>query len=119
MSFFHLSFLHLPPKRNHIGLGTLLFAADWFCVMISRPAARLTRLLRSSSLPGASTYSPELLVVWHARSAASTSRWKQRQGRDSFARDAKVQGLKSRAAFKLLEVCCDVGGSVDASCCVR
>lgn len=87
--------------------------------MTPRPAARLSRLLRSSSLPGASTYSPELLAVWHARSAASTSRWKQRQGRDSFARDAKVQGLKSRAAFKLLEVCCDVGGSVDASCCVR
>ncbi|KAH7148966.1 FtsJ-like methyltransferase-domain-containing protein [Dactylonectria macrodidyma] len=39
-----------------------------------------------------------------ARSASSTSRWKQRQGRDSFARDAKVQGLKSRAAFKLLEM---------------
>ncbi|KAH6985614.1 FtsJ-like methyltransferase-domain-containing protein [Ilyonectria sp. MPI-CAGE-AT-0026] len=72
--------------------------------MIPRPAARLTRLLRSSSLPGASTYSPELLAAWHARSAASTSRWKQRQGRDSFARDAKVQGLKSRAAFKLLEM---------------
>lgn len=38
------------------------------------------------------------------RWASSTSRWKQRQGRDAYARDAKVQGLKSRAAFKLLEV---------------
>lgn len=38
------------------------------------------------------------------RLSSSTTRWKQRQGRDAYARDAKVQGLKSRAAFKLLEV---------------
>ncbi|EDN94710.1 hypothetical protein SS1G_10584 [Sclerotinia sclerotiorum 1980 UF-70] len=37
-------------------------------------------------------------------SSSSSTRWKTRQGRDSFSRDAKVQGLKSRAAFKLLEV---------------
>jgi hypothetical protein len=37
--------------------------------------------------------------------SSSSTRWKSRQGRDSFAREAKVQGLKSRAAFKLLEVC--------------
>lgn len=39
-----------------------------------------------------------------SRWSSSNSRWKQRQGRDMFAREAKVQGLKSRAAFKLLEV---------------
>ena len=39
-----------------------------------------------------------------ARAASSGSRWKQRQSRDPYARDAKVQGLKSRAAFKLLEM---------------
>ncbi|PMD25221.1 23S ribosomal RNA methyltransferase [Hyaloscypha hepaticicola] len=38
------------------------------------------------------------------RSSSSSTRWKSRQGRDSFAREAKVQGLKSRAAFKLLEI---------------
>ncbi|KAG8676931.1 hypothetical protein FPOAC1_002942 [Fusarium poae] len=38
------------------------------------------------------------------RWSSSGSRWKQRQGRDSYARGAKVQGLKSRAAFKLLEM---------------
>ncbi|KAM5376821.1 hypothetical protein ACJZ2D_005308 [Fusarium nematophilum] len=38
------------------------------------------------------------------RWSSSASRWKQRQGRDAYARDAKVQGLKSRAAFKLLEM---------------
>ena len=40
----------------------------------------------------------------HVRYSSSNSRWKQRQGSDVFAREAKVQGLKSRAAFKLLEV---------------
>ncbi|KAF4504052.1 hypothetical protein G6O67_008671 [Ophiocordyceps sinensis] len=38
-----------------------------------------------------------------ASSTPSSSRWKQRQGRDKYARDAKVLALKSRAAFKLLE----------------
>lgn len=41
--------------------------------------------------------------VRHASSSSST-RWKSRQSRDSFAREAKVAGLKSRAAFKLLEI---------------
>ncbi|GIZ48933.1 hypothetical protein CKM354_001197600 [Cercospora kikuchii] len=42
----------------------------------------------------------------HARLASSSSstRWKSRQGRDAYAREAKVAGLKSRAAFKLLEI---------------
>ena len=38
------------------------------------------------------------------RHSSSSTRWKSRQGRDFFAKEAKVQGLKSRAAFKLLEV---------------
>ncbi|KAI7369158.1 23S ribosomal RNA methyltransferase, partial [Hortaea werneckii] len=37
-------------------------------------------------------------------SSASSSRWKTRQSNDSYAREAKVAGLKSRAAFKLLEI---------------
>ncbi|KAK3332409.1 FtsJ-like methyltransferase-domain-containing protein [Cercophora scortea] len=48
------------------------------------------------------------LVVMQSQSrpssSSSNSRWKQRQGHDMFAREARVQGLKSRAAFKLLEV---------------
>jgi len=39
-----------------------------------------------------------------SRPSSSNSRWKARQGTDIFAREAKVQGLKSRAAFKLLEI---------------
>ena len=38
------------------------------------------------------------------RSSSSTKRWQSRQGKDKFAKEARVQGLKSRAAFKLLEV---------------
>jgi 21S rRNA (uridine2791-2'-O)-methyltransferase len=37
-------------------------------------------------------------------SSLSSKRWQSRQGKDKFAREARVQGLKSRAAFKLLEV---------------
>ena len=37
-------------------------------------------------------------------SSSSSKRWQTRQGKDKFATQAKVQGLKSRAAFKLLEV---------------
>ncbi|KAF2755799.1 FtsJ-domain-containing protein [Pseudovirgaria hyperparasitica] len=36
--------------------------------------------------------------------SSSSTRWKTRQGKDSFAKEAKVKGLKSRAAFKLLEM---------------
>ncbi|KAL1881433.1 hypothetical protein VTK73DRAFT_3951 [Phialemonium thermophilum] len=38
------------------------------------------------------------------RSSSSSSRWVQRQAKDYLVRDAKVRGLKSRAAFKLLEI---------------
>lgn len=37
-------------------------------------------------------------------SSSSSKRWQSRQGKDKFAINAKVQGLRSRAAFKLLEV---------------
>ncbi|KAF2134534.1 FtsJ-domain-containing protein [Dothidotthia symphoricarpi CBS 119687] len=37
-------------------------------------------------------------------SSSSSTRWKSRQGNDFFAKEARVQGLKSRAAFKLLEL---------------
>ncbi|KAI1211659.1 23S ribosomal RNA methyltransferase [Annulohypoxylon truncatum] len=42
-------------------------------------------------------------VRWSS-SSSSSSRWKQRQATDFYAREAKVYGLKSRAAFKLLEM---------------
>jgi len=39
-----------------------------------------------------------------AYGSSSSTRWKTRQTRDHFAREAKVAGLKSRAAYKLLEL---------------
>ncbi|KAI0892224.1 23S ribosomal RNA methyltransferase [Annulohypoxylon nitens] len=39
-----------------------------------------------------------------ARWSSSSSRWKQRQGSDYHAKKAKLLNLKSRAAFKLLEI---------------
>ncbi len=36
--------------------------------------------------------------------SASSARWLDRQSKDRFAREARVQGLKSRAAFKLLQI---------------
>lgn len=44
------------------------------------------------------------VLLCGARCSSSNSQWKQRQGSDYYARRAKVQGLKSRAAFKLLEM---------------
>lgn len=37
-------------------------------------------------------------------SSSSSKRWQARQGKDRYVTEAKVQNLKSRAAFKLLEV---------------
>lgn len=72
------------PRRGHI-----MFVIKKTCLRCSK-----------SALPQAFFSLP---CVW-TRASSSTSRWKQRQGRDAYARDARVQGLKSRAAFKLIEV---------------
>ena len=36
--------------------------------------------------------------------SSSSKRWQNRQSRDKFAKEARVLGFKSRAAYKLLEV---------------
>ncbi|CAD6505317.1 BgTH12-00809 [Blumeria graminis f. sp. triticale] len=38
------------------------------------------------------------------RNSSSSSQWKNRQSKDPFAKEARVRQLKSRAAFKLLEL---------------
>ncbi|KAK3697726.1 2' O-ribose methyltransferase [Vermiconidia calcicola] len=50
------------------------------------------------------TTSPTSNIPRRASTSSSSTRWKTRQSRDIFAREAKVAGLKSRAAFKLLEI---------------
>ena len=56
----------------------------------------------SSRLISPTPSSPWIPKKW--KRFASSRRWTDRQGKDQFARAAKVQGLKSRAAFKLLQI---------------
>lgn len=83
--------------------------------MLRVAAPRNGALLRSTSTYAVqrlvrATLEPAVAVASHGGIAAvrwsssASSRWKLRQGSDFYAREAKVQGLKSRAAFKLLEV---------------
>ncbi|KAH7324451.1 FtsJ-like methyltransferase-domain-containing protein [Stachybotrys elegans] len=59
------------------------------CLLLSSLSHSQTPLLRPT--------------IW-CRAASGSTRWKMRQKGDPYAREAKVQGLKSRAAFKLLEM---------------
>lgn len=54
-------------------------------------------------IPGFGTRST-LQTVTNRYASFSPNRWRARQVRDKFAQEAKMQGFKSRAAFKLLEV---------------
>ncbi|KAI2469472.1 23S ribosomal RNA methyltransferase [Annulohypoxylon bovei var. microspora] len=47
---------------------------------------------------------PTPIALESIRWSSSSPRWKQRQGNDYYTREAKVHGLKSRAAFKLLDM---------------
>lgn len=78
--------------------------------MLSRPAprscygaAQYQSCIVTSIKDSSSTRRHTSLGV-STRCSSSSTRWKSRQGNDSFAREARVRGLKSRAAFKLLEV---------------
>ncbi|KAI1778167.1 23S ribosomal RNA methyltransferase [Hypoxylon cercidicola] len=77
--------------------------------LVRTAAPRNGRLVRVSA--AAAAVQPLGVISPFAREAtenirwsSSNLRWKQRQGNDFYARAAKVQGLKSRAAFKLLEM---------------
>ncbi|KAI1270619.1 23S ribosomal RNA methyltransferase [Xylariaceae sp. FL1019] len=77
--------------------------------LVKTAATRYGDILRTVAT--ATSYAPFIPratsnpATWtFTRWSSSNSRWKQRQGTDYFAREAKVQGLKSRAAFKLLEM---------------
>ncbi|KAL7788176.1 FtsJ-like methyltransferase domain-containing protein [Trichoderma ceciliae] len=70
------------------------------------PWTNWTRSLRIILRPRALTPHVSCLInsPKQSRLASSGTQWKSRHGRDVYARKAKVQGLKSRAAFKLLEI---------------
>lgn len=66
-----------------------------------------------SGLPGVSRTAGDIAQAvnrlggnaFQTRCASSaSSRWKSRQGSDHYAREARLKGMKSRAAFKLIEV---------------
>ncbi|KAL9611971.1 MAG: hypothetical protein Q9167_003411 [Letrouitia subvulpina] len=85
-----LSPLSLRP-RTHNGVFRLPFQLA-FVRERSRPFGQPSQLTSS---------------VLRCLASSSSKRWQSRQERDRFATKAKVQGLKSRAAFKLLEVAID------------
>ncbi|KAI8625688.1 23S ribosomal RNA methyltransferase [Xylariaceae sp. FL1651] len=82
-------------------------------LLVNISAPRYARLMRTAAIAASQTpltqqsvfFNRFVPVTWDCiRWSSSNSRWKQRQGKDYFAHEAKVQGLKSRAAFKLLEM---------------
>jgi hypothetical protein len=64
----------------------------------------LGRSATSQCLCFRSAHKSAFLAFRNARCSSSSTRWKSRQSSDKYSKEAKVQGLKSRAAFKLLEV---------------
>ncbi|KAL8794713.1 MAG: hypothetical protein Q9195_002788 [Heterodermia aff. obscurata] len=66
---------------------------------------RATQLIWTTCMLSVDTYAATALDPLGQRYASSSSnRWKSRQGKDKYVITAKVQNLKSRAAFKLLEI---------------
>ncbi len=70
---------------------------SFICAISNRYCLKRTQSLHLPRHPPAS---PRV----RQSSSASSTRWKTRQANDHFAREARVSGLKSRAAFKLLQI---------------
>lgn len=66
--------------------------------LIHRPP--IQQVLTLTTLP----LTPHLLKSTYATTSSSSARWKTRQTSDPYTRASKLSGLKSRAAFKLLEI---------------
>ncbi|TGO55092.1 hypothetical protein BOTNAR_0252g00100 [Botryotinia narcissicola] len=106
----------LPPRPNPTfltsGLGFLPRHHSCFPALLNRKAGSAIARGRFGDFRNGVGIDDGLGRNAHARNASSSSsstRWKSRQGKDSWAKEAKVQGLKSRAAFKLLETVVDLG----------
>ncbi|TGO09440.1 hypothetical protein BTUL_0166g00110 [Botrytis tulipae] len=107
----------LPPRPNPTfltsGLGFLPRHRSCFPALLNRKAGSAIARGRfwdfrngvgSDDGLGRNTHTHVHVHVRNASSSSSSTRWKSRQGKDSWAKEAKVQGLRSRAAFKLLEI---------------
>ncbi|ROV89637.1 hypothetical protein VSDG_08088 [Cytospora chrysosperma] len=76
--------------------------------LLSQLALTSTTSAITTTAPTTRPFSSRTTPQHHApssrRNASTGSQWHARQSRDQYARAAKTQGLKSRAAFKLLEM---------------
>jgi 21S rRNA (uridine2791-2'-O)-methyltransferase len=75
------------------------------CLLNGRQVCRIAAAAASATsarLSPPSLLTPKTSIA--PASSSSSTRWKSRQTNDHFAREARVAGLKSRAAFKLLEL---------------
>lgn len=99
------SILQASPK------SLIIFYLSWVMLITQssiscRNVARSPSHLKPSTLTPIQSALPSLLLphIQQTRPSSSQRRWQDRQSRDPFARQARVQGLKSRAAFKLLQM---------------
>lgn len=88
------------PRESKSGskYRDILFRPAITCIYVQ------TRCQARWPLGRRSLLQPDGFSLQQYSSSASSKRWQTRQVKDRFAINAKVQGLKSRAAFKLLEV---------------
>jgi hypothetical protein len=109
------------PRSRHVIATTSHFRLNFFgpCMantttnfMLTRrifqqltDSILLGRSVNSQCFRSRSIHKATFLAFRNARCSSSSTRWKSRQSSDKYTKEAKVQGLKSRAAFKLLEVC--------------
>ncbi|KAK8124569.1 ribosomal RNA large subunit methyltransferase J [Apiospora kogelbergensis] len=99
-------------KRKVLGSTKTLFDEDGEEeeAPVPAPKAQLKGALKTRTkgpLGGAvlrQRISQPFIACYSVRWSSSNSQWKQRQGSDFYAREARVKGLKSRAAFKLIEM---------------
>jgi hypothetical protein len=104
-------YLLCPPRSLRpmlVALGSLSRSARAsrapLTTAIAVTTATTTTTSRAAALRAWEQSAQRPFSATSASSAASNTRWKARQGKDQYAREAKVRGLKSRAAFKLLEM---------------
>lgn len=69
-----------------------------------RPSLHLFSLSQLYQHPSCFERSRAQAALRFYASSSSSTRWRTRQSNDSFTREAKIAGLKSRAAFKLLQI---------------
>jgi len=83
-----------------------LFRLFTNAALFDEPVAQFCRTASAHNAHRTHQVAPHSTPTHQTRHSASSSsaRWRARQFRDRFTREAKVQGLKSRAAFKLLEI---------------